>query len=807
MQVEIEGFITREIYSNRGVSIISCATNENRNLKARWQNCSFHLRAGINYKMTGYYFTHEKYGQQFEITHACELPRNCSKDVLNAMKLLKTPMKYKPEIGEQAIAIVNKMGGNNEFLKTILNDVMEDDLFNKYRVVEEIIKTFKLGEKGVHFDKKWVDTSKTESSSINSLLWLVVAGFSSKEMEAISQYASLTRNLNFLYPKDMLDSNRIWRYLDPVGVSILPVDRIALEIGTKPSSVDRIARHMVHAIQVLSREEHHLLHSFIGIGSDSSKSVITRTIKTCENAIKADSTLDKNADAYVRKAYKESMEEDSKLLVEFPSVQSDDGELAVPKYMSSGALVSQEMRILDICRSKELGLDKPESEIRDLIKTFDWELSDEQKEGIVKIFNGVSVITGGPGTGKTTMMRGVRDVLEHYGFRVIPLAPTGKAARRLQEQIKIKARTIHKFNNEITHLNNKEINYDHSEDDEEEVIHLDESSFIIIDEMSMVSLDVLNMALNCVNKMNVVGILFVGDINQLPPIGVGAPFCDMVSYLQDYIPITKLTEVFRQKDGGEDVAKAAESILNGEVPESSGGFEFIEATSDHEVEEMACSFLYDSMDHEDPYSNFQMISARRNGNRTVYDLNVKHVHSLNMSHQSFQEDDKVMQIENDYDKDIMNGEIGKVVNVNEVDDIDVLFEGHESTTKINGKRIRNLERAWAITIHKCQGSEYDEVIIPIFTEHKKMWEDMPALLYTAVSRGKKKVKVIATRETFRSVCMAGINKSNVVRTTAWYLDKAGVLDDVMTGSSLREVLKQLKDKSSSSNKKSGKLIN
>jgi len=121
----------------------------------------------------------------------------------------------------------------------------------------------------------------------------------------------------------------------------------------------------------------------------------------------------------------------------------------------------------------------------------------------------------------------------------------------------------------------------------------------------------------------------------------------------------------------------------------------------------------------------------------------------------------------------------------------VLFEGDEEPKRFFGVALDALERAWAITIHKCQGSEYADVVIPIFSEHLSMWERMPGLLYTAVSRGRKRVRVIASRESFRKACMAGVRRHEVVRSTAWYLKETDLLDRVVEGENLVKALSTL----------------
>ena len=365
------------------------------------------------------------------------------------------------------------------------------------------------------------------------------------------------------------------------------------------------------------------------------------------------------------------------------------------------------------------------------------ELTDEQLNAINGVINSkISIITGGPGSGKSTAIIGIVKALEKFKKKIKICTPTGRAKKRLLQMPELEyqdASTIHMY---LELLKRSKANFD----------------FMIIDESSMVDINILRKLLTYhpVNS----SLIFIGDVDQLPPVSPGQPFKDMIS--TNKIPTFKLTGNFRQESLS-NIVKAARNIIKGMEPsiydDINGQFSFIEVQGNEEFELIRNLYfeqlpkIIDGKDQE----KIQILSPQKTKELGTINLNKSIQQILHKGKKSlfgnknfeFYAGDKIIETSNKNDLDIMNGDIGSVVRKSK-DSYIFEFNGIEVEYSFEG--IQSLELAYAITVHKSQGSEYDAVIIQCSNAHSFMLKRN--LIYTAITRGKKKVIMVGQKKAF-----------------------------------------------------------
>lgn len=394
------------------------------------------------------------------------------------------------------------------------------------------------------------------------------------------------------------------------------------------------------------------------------------------------------------------------------------------------------------------------------------------------VTNGVSIVTGGPGTGKTTVINAIIDILEALRVRYMLAAPTGRAAKRMSDASGRDAKTIHRM-----------LEMSYSDDDgpvfsrnEEDPLN---AKVFIIDETSMVDVFLMEAFLRAVKPDSM--IVFIGDCDQLPPVGPGNALNDMIE--SGVFCVTRLEHIFRQAEQSLIVVNA-HRINNGEEPDirrRDGDFFFMERHDADEIKTLISSLCRDRLPAAyglRPLDDIQVITPTRRGECGTYELNRALQEAMNPPSKSkrekklrdtiFREGDKVMQIKNNYDlvwtKDgdegegIFNGDIGRIISVDFKSECFVIdFDGRKC--EYDFLLSEDLELAYAVTVHKSQGSEYPAVIIPVFRCPIPLMTRN--LLYTAVTRAKK--LLIAVGEPPVMMKMAQNNKKTLRFTALPYL--------------------------------------
>lgn len=375
------------------------------------------------------------------------------------------------------------------------------------------------------------------------------------------------------------------------------------------------------------------------------------------------------------------------------------------------------------------------------------QLAQKQKEAIKAcLHHGVLVLTGGPGTGKTTVIKGILSILKAQGLKIRLAAPTGRAAKRLSETTGQKALTIHRLleANNLAQDDNLQLGFSKDIDDQ-----LD-ADVIILDEVSMVDIVLMHHFLNAVPDG--CRIILVGDTDQLPAVGPGSVLKDIIR--SQKIPAIRLDEIFRQAQTSMIIQNA--HIINaGRLPDlrkQYSDFVFYELNDDTSITQKILDLCTKDLPHEgfDVLKDVQVLSPMHRFLCGVENLNLmlqerlnpkKNQDELKYSSQTFRVGDKVMHIRNNYQKNVFNGDIGFIQDINN-DKLTVDYFDHIVTYEKN--ELNELTLAYASSVHKSQGSEYKVVIIPLSTSHYIMLQRN--LLYTAITRAKQKVIIIGSKK-------------------------------------------------------------
>jgi exodeoxyribonuclease V alpha subunit len=372
------------------------------------------------------------------------------------------------------------------------------------------------------------------------------------------------------------------------------------------------------------------------------------------------------------------------------------------------------------------------------------ELSASQRAAVVKAVNGkVTVITGGPGVGKTTVVNSILQIVRAKGAEVALCAPTGRAAKKLSETTASEAKTIHRlleFDPKFMGFKRKQHN------------PLDGELFVV-DEVSMVDTVLMNHLLRAVPDR--ASVLLVGDVDQLPSVGPGSVLADMIG--SGALTTVRLNEIFRQAAHSKIITNA-HRINQGQLPEagdsSESDFFFIAAETPESIHDRLMQVVTERIPRRfglHPVLEVQVLTPMNRGGLGARSLNIELQKKLNPEARpqvsrygwTYAPGDKVIQTVNNYDKDVFNGDIGRVARIDEEEQtIFIDYDGRHVTYDLG--ELDEISLAYATTVHKSQGSEYPAVVIPIATQHYPLLERN--LLYTAVTRGKRLVVVIGQRK-------------------------------------------------------------
>jgi len=517
----------------------------------------------------------------------------------------------------------------------------------------------------------------------------------------------------------VLKTNPYQVCLDIWGVGFRTADQMALKLGMSPASPERIKAFVLY----LMEKDHEQGHVF---------SLQSEVEKNCMKELEVD-------EEEVKDAIQELKKQKSVILEKVGS----DMALYLPFFHKAEEEVAHSVHKL-----ASLPFIPPDFDVDNAVSEVEEELSLEfssmQKLAIKECFEEkFLIITGGPGTGKTTIIKAVVDIFHRWGKKVLLAAPTGRAAKRLSEATEMEAKTIHRaleYNPKIGIFRRCE-KYPLVGD------------ALIIDEFSMVDLPLMFHLIKAVpNWMN---LILVGDKDQLPSVGPGNLLQDIIDSKK--VKVVRLDEIFRQAKDSLIVQNAhrvnhGQSLIKPQKGDKDADFYFIRQDDEQKVFETIMSLCTSRIPDKlnlDPLSpQIQVISPMYRGTVGVDNLNKELQQRLNpnpeglkFGNRLIKVQDKVMQVRNNYDKEVFNGDIGNVSHVDKQRySVEVDFFG--KPVLYEREEMDDLTLAYAVSVHKSQGSEYQSVVMPLLTQHYIMLQRN--LFYTALTRAKKLSVIIGS---------------------------------------------------------------
>ncbi len=440
-------------------------------------------------------------------------------------------------------------------------------------------------------------------------------------------------------------------------------------------------------------------------------------------------------------------------------VPGGDDAVYLPELHAAESGIAQRTHELLACPAKPLKID-PAGAVAWFEGRRDLQLAERQRQAIRQVITSkISILTGGPGTGKTTLVRGVVEILLRKGLRVLLAAPTGRAANRLSAATSAEAKTIHR----LLEFDPRQMLFQRSLDNP-----LD-GDLVVVDEASMLDCRLASHLLAAVPDR--ARLLLVGDVDQLPSVGPGQVLADLIESGQ--VPVTRLSEIFRQARRSLIVANA-HRIRKGQMPvmkgrEAETDFFFLQRGAPDEIVQTVKHLVTERIPAAfglDPRRDIQVLCPMRRGLAGSENLNRELQAKLNPDGAAIagasgrlRLGDRVMQIRNNYSLEVFNGDVGTVIGLaSEASGIRVALE--QRVVEYESANLDELTLAYACSVHKAQGSEYPCVVVPIHSQHFIMLQRN--LLYTAVTRGRRLVVLVGD---VKAVALAVRNQRQQERFT------------------------------------------
>lgn len=719
--MKIKGIVTNIIFRNddSGYTILSVDTSDS---DITCVGTMPFFNQGDNVEMEGEIVYHDKYGEQFNISSISLLKPSSRSSII---KFLSSG---------------NLKGIGKKTAKAIYEAFGKDSIDLVYQNTDRLLEVEGIGKKKLEDIKLSVEETRDSRRSIEYLQGLNISY--SLAMKIYQKYGESTIDLVKHNPYKLVEDIR--------GIGFAMADNIALNMQMDSSSKFRISAGLYH---VLNAEADLNGHTCLKLDYlvDKSTSLLKLEVEKIKEVI--------NDDVIAGKL----------VLVAIEDVN----------YVYSASLLKAEKSVAMALASK---ID--ENYIFDI--DFDYDLSvfsDEQREAIKMAFESMAlVITGGPGTGKTTIINAICKILSKNKLSYALAAPTGRAAKRIKESTGEDAYTIHR----LIGIRPDEIVAEYNEDNPIE------KDYLIVDEMSMVDIHLMKNLLAAVGEKT--AIILVGDSDQLPSVGPGNVLKDI---LDTDIKSVRLKKIFRQA-GKSNIIVNAHRINEGKYPilnEKDKDFFFIDADNRNFMDNLINLLKVRLPEYYkfDPIKDIQILSPSKKTDWGVANINEKIQEAINKENESlkvnnrlFKLKDKVMQVRNnydlkainhgdDFDEGVYNGDIGFVEKIDTIDEsLDVRFYDGR-LIRYKKEDIKDLDLSYAITIHKSQGSEFPCLIIPMMQVAPMLLTRN--LLYTGVTRARKIVILLGKKNILKT--MVDNNRSNrrFTNLSYWIREMGKVIND------------------------------
>lgn len=705
--VEIRGSIERIVFHNEenGYTIFRLRPEKKLDLETlvgTMQN----PQTGTQIKAKGQYIVHPKFGRQLQMESYVE-ERPSSAEGIRAFLASGCIRGIGPKWAEK---IVSRFGGDTF-------NILDNE-------PDKLLEIPRFGQKRLTA----VKISWAEHQGVRELMVFL-------QEHGIG--ASFAFRIYKHYEKHALDivkENPYRLAMDVFGIGFHTADMLAMKLGFDSNSLLRAEAGLLYTLMELSGEGH------IYYPED-------KLIERTSGELNIDSNL-------VAKALL-NLEKEERIVLD--ELDDHKGVYLYRHHVYETKIAFYLKRLLNSPRT--VCFKNAEKSIDAVLAKMNIELAEEQLNAVnTAVRSKIMVLTGGPGTGKTTILNAIIKVFQSAGAKVLLAAPTGRAAKRMTETSGVEAKTIHR----LLEFSPKEEGFGRNENNPLAC------SLLVVDEASMMD----TMLMYHLIKAAPMGatLILVGDVNQLPSVGPGNVLRDIIA--SGTVPVVELVEVFRQA-AESDIICNAHLINKGELPYLRSGLRTDFFMFKQEGGEECANLIVDLVKNRIPRKfgfspeEIQVLCPMTKGSTGTQNLNKELQKALNPSmlqivrgDKVFKLNDKVMQIRNNYDKDVFNGDIGSIIIIN-AEDRELVIRFDERNVVYAFEELDEVVPAYAITIHKSQGAEYPVVIIPLLMQHFVMLERN--LIYTAVTRGKKMV-VLAGQ--MKALAM-GVKNNKIRKRYTW----------------------------------------
>ena len=701
MLAELHGQIERITYINEenGFTIARVKVHGQRDLVTVVGNLMAPSPGEI-LKMKGEWANHPKFGEQFKVVHyKSAVPAS----VYGIQKYLGSGL-IKGIGPVMAKRIVKK------FDKQTL-DIIENE-------IEKLAEVKGIGKKRISMIKTAWDAQK-EIRQV--MLFLQTHGVSSGYATKIfKQYGQASIQV--------VKENPYRLATDIFGVGFVTADHIAEKLGFDKNSELRAEAGILYVLHQLA-DEGHVYYPYEPL------------IRKCQEILQVDRDVIVKAFSTIALNQQIVIEDLNEDIEEF---RENNKAVYLAKFdLCETSIATRLKALVNVPKSiRKIDSDKAIEWVQEQLAIT---LADNQMEAVRSaVKDKVMIITGGPGTGKTTIINAILKIFSKLRVRVMLAAPTGRAAKRMSEATGHEAKTIHRMLEYSIQKGGFQKNEAHP-------LNCD---LLVVDEASMIDTILMHHLLKAISPTAT--FILVGDVNQLPSVGAGNVLKDIIA--SGAVPVVELNEIFRQAKESLIIVNA-HKINSGELPylKSSDNklvdFYFIEQEDPEEVLKIILDLVKARIPRRfrcDATEDIQVLTPMHRGVVGAGNLNVELQRALNpgeaglvRGNMSFRVNDKVMQIKNNYDKEVFNGDIGRITRIDlEAQQVSMSFDGRN--VDYDFSELDEIVLAYAVSVHKSQGSEYPAVVMPILTQHYVLLQRN--LIYTAVTRGRRLVVLVGTKK-------------------------------------------------------------